>query len=212
LIEKSGRVCYRSEAKMSEESGSKFVSMIFKRGHHSVLEHASLSLRIICSRGLSHELIRHRIVAISQESQRYVSYSNRVEFIRPIWYLFSSNNQAIQERYNLWLGSITKSAQEYNKLRELGASAQEAREVLPNSCKTELVVTANVREWLHIVSLRTSEGAHPHMRLLMFDIQEGLHELLPEIFESPAASKEKFLSAFLERFSMTMGRNPAIDG
>ena len=188
-IEIYGRTCYKSEDKITDESAEKFVEMIIKNGHHSVLEHVSASVRFITNRGVTHELVRHRLCAFSQESTRYVNYGGKeMEFILPVWWggtslyksesPFSDRNMAQQ----LWLNSIAGAEKDYNHLISLGWNPGQAREVLPNSLKTEIVLTANLREWRHIFKLRTSKAAHPQMRALMIDCLTGFKEEMPAIF------------------------------
>jgi len=179
-IEVAGRTCYKSEDKITEESGGKFVEMISNRNHYSVLEHQSITVRFICDRGVSHEIVRHRIASFSQESTRYCNYSkdkfdNQLTFIDIKKYMD-------KEQYKEWIKSIKQSEHNYLNLICLGSSPQIARSVLPNSLKTEIVVTANLREWKEIFRQRTSKAAHPQMREIMIPLCEELQIKLPEIF------------------------------
>lgn len=196
LIELAGRTCYKSEEKITPESASKFVQKINKLGHHSVLEHSAMTVRFIIDRGVSHELVRHRLCAFSQESTRYCNYKDGVEFIIPPWINLSENSNEYDEgtaiRLNpgdswddstfIWTWHMYRSEQAYLELLKLGWSPQQARSVLPNSLKTEIVVTANFREWQHIFSLRTSKAAHPQMREIMLPLLKECAERFPEIF------------------------------
>jgi len=178
-IERCGRVCYKSEDKITENSASKFVTGIIKRGHESVIEHYSITVRVICDRGVSHEIVRHRIASYSQESTRYCNYSqdkfgNELTFIRP-------SNLSTQE-YIAWTIAIETCEDQYLKLINLGTSPQIARSVLPNSLKTEIVMTMNLREWRHFFKLRCAEAAHPQMREIANIIRKEFFIVLPEIF------------------------------
>lgn len=181
-IERIGRVCYKSEDKITEKSSQRFISNILDNGHESVIEHEKISVRIICDRGVSHEIVRHRIASYSQESTRYCNYSkekfgNELTFIKP---LFWDENTT---EYRLWYDSMKQIEGSYMQLIELGASPQEARSVLPNSLKTEIVVTMNLREWRHFLKLRTSSRAHPQMREVACLILNEFHNQIPIIFE-----------------------------
>lgn len=163
LVELAGRVCYKSEQNISDGSAEKFVSAIIRRGHESVIEHFSVSVRFVVDRGISHEIVRHRIASFSQESTRYCNYSQEkfgreLTFIAPCFF----TEQSIQQK--LWEQSVREAEISYFKLLDSGAKPEEARSVLPNSVKTELVMTANLREWRHFMKLRTAPAAHPQMR------------------------------------------------
>lgn len=196
-IERAGRTCYKSEEKMTDESANKFVEMLIKRGHESVLEHQSLSVLFVCDRGVSHEIVRHRLASFSQESTRYCNYSkdqfdNQLTFIIPPWIsdeqielvqrLNEHNYFQIDETTKLWYHSVVGSGQAYLQLLKQGWQAQEARSVLPNSLKTEIVVTANMREWRTIFKQRTSATAHPQMTELMKPLLDELQQTLPSLF------------------------------
>lgn len=183
-IELAGRVCYKSEEKITEDSASKFVSGIVKRGHLSVIEHKSLSVRFICNRGFTHELVRHRLATYSQESTRYCNYgkSDEIKFIRPSGFMdWSSNARSI------WVDAMIDAEGSYLEMIEDGSKPQDARGVLPIDVKTEIVITANLREWLHIFSMRCPIAAHPSMRQLMHPLRDELAIELPEIFVVPVA-------------------------
>ncbi len=177
-LELAGRTAYKSEDKITEGSASKFITNIIKRGHESVIEHFSISVCFITDRGVTHELVRHRLCAYTQESTRYCNYAGKqMQFIKPEFWDDDTESQ------ELWLKAMTEAENFYNKLIEMGDSPQEARTVLPNSLKTEIVCTANLREWRHILKLRTSSTAHPQMRALMQPLLNELKNKLPEIFE-----------------------------
>jgi thymidylate synthase (FAD) len=174
-LELCGRVCYKSESKISDTSAEKFVANIIKSGHESVLEHVNFSVRFITDRGVTHEIVRHRIASYSQESTRYCNYSGEMTFIKPY---FADN----LIRYPLWLKAMGEAEAHYKYMIDSGAKPQEARSVLPNSLKTELIMTANLREWRHFFRLRTSEAAHPQLRELALDLERELKMMLPIIF------------------------------
>ena len=136
-------------------------------------------MRFICDRGVTHEIVRHRLCAYTQESTRYCNYRGGVTFIRPFFWVESN---ADDSPYSVWLEAMKRCEEAYTLLIEMGATPQEARSVLPNSLKTEIVVTANLREWRHILKLRTAKDAHPQMRQLMIPLLEELKEKLPVLF------------------------------
>lgn len=178
VIEQAGRTCYKSEEAITEDSAREFVEMILKRGHESVIEHVSASVRFITNRGVTHELVRHRLCAFSQESTRFVRYDGTMEFIKPVWWDdWSPGMQAC------WTQSLETAEESYRKLLDAGARPEQAREVLPNSLKTEIVVTANIREWRHILKVRCSEAAHPQMRQLMRSCRTGFQSEFPVLFD-----------------------------
>lgn len=181
-IELCGRVCYKSENVITEESSIKFVKNIIQSGHESVLEHEKISVRLICDRGISHEIVRHRIASYSQESTRYCNYSRdkfdgELVFIKPCFWEEGSIN------YNIWKHTMEMCENAYLDMVRNGATAQEARSVLPNSLKTEIVMTMNMREWRHFFKLRTSKRAHPQMREITIPLLKAMKEVVPIIFE-----------------------------
>ena len=181
-IEKIGRVCYKSEAKITESSASKFISNIIQSGHGSVLEHEKISVRIICDRGVTHEIVRHRIASYSQESTRYCNYANEkfgseLTFIKPLFWAEDS------EEYKCWKEMMQKIEDAYNLLIERGAKPQEARTILPNSLKTEIICTMNLREWRHFFQLRTSHRSHPQMREVACAILDEFQKRIPVVFD-----------------------------
>ena len=182
-IELCGRVCYKSEDRITDESSTKFIKMINGNHHHSVLEHFNLSVRFVHNRGFSHELVRHRIASFSQESTRYCNYSKSkfnqsLTLIKP--YEYDTMDTECQV---LWFQAMRKIEDTYFMLLQRGRTPQSARGILPNDLKTEIIITANLREWQHIFKLRTSKAAHPDMRRVMIPLQKELHNMLPEIFE-----------------------------
>lgn len=181
-IERAGRVCYKSEDKINDDSAIRFVASIIARGHESVLEHEKVTVCIICDRGVSHEIVRHRIASYSQESTRYCNYcnekfGNELTFIKPC---FWSENDS---QYVIWKEVMQQIEDSYNKLIKGGASPQEARSILPNSLKTEIVVTMNIREWRHFFKLRTAQTAHPQMREIAQMMLVDFKEKFPILFD-----------------------------
>ena len=181
LLERAGRVCYKSEGNISDGSAEKLLGNIIRRGHESVIEHYNATFQIVCDRGVSHEIVRHRLASYSQESTRYCNYSSgkfgsELTFIEPCFWSKDSRE------YELWRQAMEAAEQSYLRLIECGATPQEARSVLPNSLKTELYMTANLREWRHFLKLRTSARAHPQMREVALQIKNILTEKLPIIF------------------------------
>jgi len=181
-IELAGRTAYKSEDKITEDSSKDFVGMILKRGHLSVIEHQSVTVRIICDRGVSHEIVRHRLAAYTQESTRYCNYAkgkfgNEITVIEPVFW------DKDDEKYKVWRSAMKHSEICYNRLIELGATPQEARSVLPNSLKTEIVITMNLREWRHFFTMRTSQAAHPQMREIAVPLLSEFKRRIPIIFD-----------------------------
>ena len=178
IIEMAGRTCYQSANKITPESAEKFVRMISERGHESVIEHVSASVKFITNRGVTHELVRHRLCSFSQESTRYVDYGRDVTFIRPVWC------KKMTEANCVAFGQMCAEAESaYQWLRTQGWRPEQAREVLPNSLRTEIVMTCNIREWMHIFKLRTSKAAHPQIRALMRDCLKGFQQEIPVLFD-----------------------------
>lgn len=181
-LERAGRVCYKSEHKITEDSAEKFLAGIVKRGHESVLEHEKVTVRIICDRGVTHELVRHRIASYSQESTRYCNYSNE-KFGRELTLIKPCFWAEDDPKYQIWSEQMQQIENAYNKLTEAGATPQEARSILPNSLKTEIVVTMNIREWRHFFKLRTSPAAHPQMREIAGMLLVEFQKKIPVLFE-----------------------------
>ena len=180
-IELAGRVCYKSESRISADSAEKFITNIIKSGHESVVEHFSLTFKIICDRGVTHEIVRHRLASYSQESSRYCDYSNdkfggELTFIKPCFW-----NEG-DENFQLWKNTMAQLEKIYLEMRKNGARPEQARSILPNSLKTEIFMTANLREWRHFLKLRTAPRAHPQMREVALKIYKILHEKLPVLF------------------------------
>ena len=185
-IERIARTCYKSEDKISTDlsSAKKLVGNLIQNGHEAMLEHGYLSVKFICDRAVSHELVRHRMASFAQESQRYCNYSkdkfdNNVTFIQPWWM-----DEEDDVGYSVWKKSCLQAERAYFDLLNFGYSPQKARGVLPNCTKTEIVVTANYREWRHILKLRTASDAHPDMRAMMQLLLAELRVRIPVIFDN----------------------------
>lgn len=181
-IERIGRVCYKSEDLITEDSAEKFIRNILKRRHESVIEHEKISVKMVCDRGVTHEIVRHRVASYSQESTRYCNYQkdkfgNELTFIKPVFWKEDS------PEYTLWKESMQQIEDQYMKLIDMGASAQEARSILPNSLKTEIVVTMNLREWRHFFRLRTASAAHPQIREIAGMVLEEFRRQIPVVFD-----------------------------
>ena len=179
-IEAAGRACYRSEHKITGNSYLQFIHNIMQRGHLSVIEHAFATAQIITDRGITHEIVRHRLASYSQESTRYCNYSQdrfggELTFIEP---------PGLGSAYLEWRQAMEDAERHYLAMLEMGTSPEIARAVLPNSLKAEIWITANVREWLHIFKLRTSQAAHPQIRHVMTMGLRQMNELMPVIFGS----------------------------
>lgn len=195
-VERIARICYKSEGNITEdgESAKKLISKLIKNGHEAMIEHCSLSVKFTVDRGVSHEMVRHRIASFAQESTRYVNYSlekygNEINIIDisggilrdPKMREFDKNKK--DEIMAVWEQAMADAEAAYLKLVELGATPQIARSVLPNSTKTEIIITANWREWRNILKLRTPITAHPQMREVMVPLLVELKQLVPVIFD-----------------------------
>ena len=205
-IEVAGRNCYKSEDKITLNSAEKFVKMLLKRGHEAMIEHAMASYRVICDRGVSHEIVRHRLFSYAQESTRYCNYKGGVTFIIPPWV---KGDWSIGEFNIEWINRIGKctnhtpmnylagedvgsfrwfcnmaiAERNYCNLLKDGWTPQQARSVLPNSLKTEIVITGNLREWRHFFKLRCDKAAHPQMREVANMILADIQKRIPIIFD-----------------------------
>ena len=174
-IERIGRVCYKSEHRITSSSAAPFVRSIIERGHESVLEHISITVRFVTDRAIANELVRHRIAAYSQESTRYCNYKDKIEFIYP--------KNVSDKQLQLIMEACACAATTYQTLIADGATPEIARDVLPLCTKTELIATYNLREWRHILRLRTDKAAHPKMRELMQTLLQFFQGLVPIIFD-----------------------------
>jgi thymidylate synthase (FAD) len=184
-IERIGRTCYKSDDKITFESAEKFVTKLRDSGHYPMLEHASISVKFTVDRGVSHELVRHRLCSFAQESTRYCNYSrdkfgNQVTFIEP--FFLDPSTRA----HRVWVDAMIYAENRYFELLEQNCSPQKARAVLPNSLKTEIWMTTNPVEWRHIFKLRCARSAHPQMRQVMIPLMLFLECQLPKMFNDIA--------------------------
>lgn len=201
-LEKIGRVCYKSEERITDTSHMDFIKMIIKNGHEAMIEHFSFGVKFICNRGVTHELVRHRLASWAQESTRYCNYGKLgVTFIIPSWMnehdsniLLNQGSVVLKGLSNLdesmlspqamkWAKFMSESADCYEELLDMGLSPQHARGVLPNDLKTEIIMTANLREWRHFFKLRSPISAHPDMRQLVNPLLSDIKTKIPLIFD-----------------------------
>ena len=184
-IERIGRVCYKSEGKITEDSAEKFIKGLLTRQHESVIEHENVTVRLICDRGVTHEIVRHRIASYSQESTRYCNYSgdkfdNQITVIDlASGFEYDLTKENDKAKYDVWCQAMESAEKAYFRMLELGATPQEARSVLPNSLKTEIVVTMNLRPWRNFFRLRVDSHAHPQMREVATMVYEEFKKRLP---------------------------------
>ena len=184
-IEKVARTCYKSEEKIQEGSAAKMVASLIKSGHEAILEHVSVTVKFVVDRGISHELVRHRLASFVQESTRYCNYSkddfgSEITFIIPEYLDYKSAG------WNTWKETMKACEDSYFKLLDIGLTPQEARAVLPNSLKTEVVMTANLREWRHFFKLRalgTTGKPHPQMLEVTVPLLEDFKQMIPVVFD-----------------------------
>lgn len=182
-IERVARVCYKSEDKIGEGTAEKMVKALVKSKHEAMLEHFSFSVKFIVDRGVSHELVRHRVASFAQESTRYCNYGNKGGEITVIKPLYLSD---CGEDYNLWRKSCAVAEKQYLDMLAYGLTPQEARAVLPNSLKTEVVMTANLREWRHFFNLRACGATgkpHPQMLEVAVPFLKEIKSLIPVVFD-----------------------------
>lgn len=191
-IERIGRVCYKSEDKIAEGSAEGFIRAIIKRGHESVIEHESISVRVTCDRGVTHEIVRHRIASYSQESTRYCNYtsdkfSNQISCIDiATGFSYDMNDPADRKKWEIWSSAMEAAEKHYFEMIDAGAKPEEARSVLPNSLKTEIVMTMDLREWRHFIRLRGSRAAHPQIAEITAQIRDEFVKRYPVFFEDLA--------------------------
>lgn len=199
-IEQAGRLCYKSEDKITADSAKQFVKKAIGMGHHSVIEHGAITVRIVTDRGVTHELVRHRLASYSQESTRYCNYSgakfgSEITVILPVWFkdinekevntiVLNNTGLSIRQRqFTIWRAGCRADEGIYFSLLKVEATPQEARDNLPNSLKTEIIMTANPREWRHVFTLRTSSKAHPQIRELMLSMLKRFKIIFPVLFD-----------------------------
>lgn len=184
-IEAVARTCYKSEGKIQEGSAAKLVAGLIKSGHEAMLEHASVTVKFVVDRGISHELVRHRLASFAQESTRYCNYS-KDDFGSEITFIIPDYLEYKSEGWNIWKESMKQAEDAYFKMLDFGLSPQQVRAVLPNSLKTEVVMTANLREWRHFFKLRalgTTGKPHPQMLEVAVPLLEDMKNLIPVVFD-----------------------------
>jgi len=178
LLERCGRICWKSEDKMCPGSDEKFIKMLKSKKHISVIEHAVATFFIRTDRGISHEIVRHRIASYSQESTRYCNYGKKNGEIFVIQPSGMAHEEAVE-----WLAAVTDAERHYLRMLELGSTPQRARSVLPTCTKTDIAVTMNFRSWLNFIDLRAkSPPAHPDIAPLAQAIQAVLIEKAKAVF------------------------------
>jgi thymidylate synthase (FAD) len=206
-IERVARTCYKSEDKITEDDSSarEIVSKLLKRGHEAMLEFGDITVKFVCDRGVSHEIVRHRLASYAQESTRYCNYGKdeHMTFIIPCWMTdlqadiwdekrmhfyrlhptTTNSNQDLDVQNTTWMLSMSDAEINYNKLLKTGWSPQQARSVLPNSLKTEINVKMNIREWRHFFRMRCSNAAHPQMTELTRPLLKQFQEMIPLLFD-----------------------------
>ncbi len=195
-IELAGRTCYKSEAKISKDSAEKFVRGIIKSGHESVIEHESITARVVCDRGVTHEIVRHRLASYSQESTRYCNYGqdkfgNEISVIDiASGFKYDLNNEKDHVKYKIWQNAVEDAEIAYFEMLAAGAKPEEARSVLPNSLKTEIVMTLDIRAWRNFFKLRSDSHAHPQMREVSDMILAVFKNRYPVFFEDLRTSEQ----------------------
>jgi thymidylate synthase (FAD) len=178
-IERAARTCYKSENRITDGSAAHLVENLIRRGHEAMLEFGTLAVKFVCDRGISHELVRHRLCSFAQESTRYCDYGEdgEIQVICPV------ELRDVPSAYDQWWNAVYLAEEVYQDLRGQGVPPQIARSVLPICLKTEIVMQGNFREWRHIFQLRTTKAAHPQMRELMVPLLRDMQRLVPVIFD-----------------------------
>lgn len=175
-IENIGRVSHRSEDKQTETSWERFISaVVLKHGDWSITEHVSVTVEALVDRGITHEWVRHRIGAYTQESTRFVKYGNEVDVIAPM--------NATDTGYNDWYYVVNESSKYYNQLIYHGVKPQIARSLLPNALAAKLIVTYNLRNWRHFFLMRTTQESHPAMREVAIPLLQEFQEKIPLLYD-----------------------------
>ena len=207
LIELAARTCYKSEDKIGEGTAEEMVRRLLKSGHEAMVEFGWLCYRVICDRGVTHEIVRHRLFSFAQESTRWCNYKGGVTFIVPPWISIPSGLWGVEVTFDtdggldrpdkrinrsimyageafIWLRDMQRSEHAYQALIRKDWSPQRARAVLPNALKTEIVMGANIREWRHFFKMRCSPKAHPQMREIAYMLLEDAQRRVPVVFDS----------------------------
>ncbi len=182
FIEKCGRTCYKSEDKITADSAKKLLTNIIASGHHSVIEHFSVTVKFTCDLGFYKDITRHRVASFSIESTRYCNYSKgkfgkELSIIKPVH--IGENTP----EYEIWKSCMQNIEDHYLKMAELGATPDQLRMMLPHSIKADVVMTANLREWRHVLGLRTSKRVHPSIHTVMRKLLKEFQNRIPVIFD-----------------------------
>lgn len=183
LLEAAARTCYQSHDKIAEGTATALLQAIIDRGHESVLEHEKITVRVVLSRAILDEWTRHRLASFSVESTRYCRYATDIEFIRPWWWTLEADAKVAEKKRALWTESMESAEAFYKAALDLGFAPQDARGNLPLDLKTEMVTTANLREWRHIFKLRCASAAHPEFKRISRPLLLAFQKRIPEIFE-----------------------------
>lgn len=195
-IERACRTCYRSESLITNDSYKKLLTNCINRGHESVLEHEKITVRMICDIGVYKDLTRHRFGSFSIESTRYCNYSkdkfdNEIKFIKPIYFDDGGKSQ-------WWVAAMTEIEKIYNEMAAIGCTPDEMRLILPHSTAAEVTMTANIREWRHILDLRTKKMSHPAIRQLLIPLLLKFQYTMPELFGSIEYDKDFPIDKYAE--------------
>lgn len=190
LLERAGRTAYKSEGRIGPGTAEKFLGKILSLHHESVIEHSFVTVRVICDRGVTHEWVRHRLGSYTQESTRYCNYS-KGKFDREIAVIEPCFWSHDDPQYQVWQAAMKDAEKHYLNLIDLGATPQEARSVLPNSLKTEMVATMNLRSWRNFFKLRTDSSAHPQIRELAIPLLKAFQDRIPVIFNDLTIPNQK---------------------
>lgn len=183
-LERIGRVSHKSENKITKDSKREFIKKLIELGHESVLEHQQITVKIICDRGVSHELVRHRIGSYTQESTRYLAYKE-IEIILP------REIEQSKEVKKIFLKQVREIEKTYLKLITIGLRPEIARNILPHCLKTEIYCSFNLREWRHIFKLRCSPSAHPQIRRIMLKVLKEFQKRIPIVFDDFVINQEQ---------------------
>lgn len=193
-LEYIGRTCYNSVDKITDDSYEKFIKMLINKNHLSVLEFASFSVEFIVSRSTSHQMVRHRVASFMQQSQRYVTYNDEMNFILPSWmsgdygYFYDVDIDGItlsvrNKNEEAFYRSSIQAAYTYESLIDGGWRPEQAREVLPNATATLINIHTNLREWRHIFQLRCHPSADPKIREIMLPLLSDIKKYIPIVFD-----------------------------
>lgn len=186
-IEWCARISHRSEDKVTAESYSRFVRfVVMEKGDWSVTEHASVTCDFLVDRGITHEIVRHRLFSFTQESTRFCNYGKKdgqISVISPLNYLDTSTEIEESNNYSIWERGIFDAETSYLQLLDKKVSPQIARGVLPNSLASRIIITGNLRNWRHFFLMRTSKEAHPQMREVTIPLLKEFQEKIPILYE-----------------------------